>query len=38
MYFDLSSILKDGPIKKYYLRILREPVISVSYDLRIVEP
>ena len=36
--FDLSVILIDGPNKQYYLCILREPVIPMSYDLRIVEP
>ena len=35
---DLCVILKDGPIKQYYFCILREPVIPVLYDLRIVEP
>ena len=34
---DLSAILKDGPIKQYYVCILREPVIPMSYDLHIVE-
>ena len=36
--FDLSIILIDGTIKQYYFCILREPVIPMSYDLRIVEP
>ena len=36
--FDLSVILKDGPIKQYYICILRETVIPMSYYLRIVEP
>ena len=31
--FDLSVILKDDPTKQYYLCILGEPVIRVSYDL-----
>ena len=35
---DLFVILIDGPIKQYYLYILGEPVIPISYDLRIVEP
>ena len=35
---DISVILIDGPIKQYYLCILREPVFHMSYDLRIVEP
>ena len=35
--FDLPAILKDGPIKQYYFCILRESVIPMSYDLRIVE-
>ena len=34
----LSVIIIDGPIKQYYLCILRESVIPISYDLRIVEP
>ena len=32
--FDLSIILIDGPIKQYYLCILRGRVITMSYDLR----
>ena len=35
--FDLSVILKDGPIKHCYFCILREHVIPMSYDLRIIE-
>ena len=35
--FDLYVILIDS-IKQYYLCFLREPVIPMSYDLRIVEP
>ena len=36
--FDLSVILKDGPMKQYYFCILIEPSIPMSYDLCIVEP
>ena len=35
--FDLSVILKDGPIKQYYYCILRKPVTPMFYDLCIVE-
>ena len=34
--FDLSVILKDGPIKQYYSSILRDLFIPMSYDLHIV--
>ena len=35
--FVLSVIFRDGPIKQYYFCILRDPVIPMSYVLRIVE-